>query len=261
MASYKGFEKTPRGYRPVLLLDTHPDGRYVALRTEQYESAIWEQKSNRLVWAPSYAIALSWLKRGSQIAGLFEPEDSSFEFTLFSWPERQMLQTCPVVISWGGGRFYDFRISPQETFALCRWWDQTEFGFEWLDITPQAIKQDISAGFFLEGTNEVSQPVFSPNGHLWACAYKMDEIWWATDPEDPDPDQPARGGEYNIGALLIFHGKTRPPQTIPLVATIPPGWLPDKPLEEALMIADPVFLDDYRIQIRLPSGEVQIHLL
>ncbi len=52
-------------------------------------------------------------------------------------------------------------------------------------ITPEGLTQDVSAGYFFEGTNEVSQPVFSPNGSLWACAYKMDEIWWATDPEDP----------------------------------------------------------------------------
>src|SRR5215831_3209377 len=89
MAAFAGFEKTRRGELPALLLDTHPDGRYVALRTERYESAIWEQKSKRLAWAPSYAIALSWLKQGTQIAGLFEPEDSPFEFALFSWPDKR----------------------------------------------------------------------------------------------------------------------------------------------------------------------------
>ncbi len=97
MAAFAGFEKTPRGALPALLLDTHPDRTYVALRTKQYESAIWEQESKRLVWAPHHAIALAWLKQGTQIAGLFETEDSTFEFRLFSWPEKQVLQTCSVV--------------------------------------------------------------------------------------------------------------------------------------------------------------------
>lgn len=162
----------------------------------------------------------------------------------------------------GWDRFFDFWIAPQETFALFRYWDQTEFGFEWVDITPQGIQQDVSAGFFFEGTNNGSQPAFSPNGQLWACAY-MDDLWWVADPEDPDFDQPARGGEYHMGALLIFEGKKRPPRSIPLVVTIPPGWLPAYPERTAgmILIADPLFLDDQRIQIQLPSGEVQVHQL
>ncbi|SRR5260370_1310496 len=263
MASFEDFEKIQRGSTPSRLLDSHPDGRHVALQTDRgSESAVWEKETKRIVWAPSYAIALSWLKNGTQIAGLFEPEDSTYEFAIFSWPEKHLLHTCPVLLSMEMGRFFGFRISPSETVALCRWIDQTEFGFECVDITQQGVKQDIPAAYFFEGTNDVSQPAFSPNGQMWACCYKMDEVWWATDPEDPDPEQPARGGEYTIGAMLIFQGKQKPPRTIPLIATIPSGWLPKDPFaEEVLMIADPFFLDDHRIQIQLPSGEVQIHPL
>lgn len=161
-----------------------------------------------------------------------------------------------------GAIFFDFWVSPQETFALFRWLDQSEFGFERVAITPEGLAQDISASYFCEGTAEVTDPVFSPNGRLWACAYKIDEVWWAADPENPDPEQPARGGEYTIGALLIFAEQKQPPRSIPLVATVPPGWLPQDPLsEDVLVIADPLFLDEQRIQLRLPSGEVQIHAL
>lgn len=264
MSAFDGFEKTSRGDLPVDLLASHPDGRYVALQTQRAEGAIWEQESKRLVWAPRNAIAFSWLKQGTQIAGLFEPESERYEFRLFSWPEKQVLQTCPVVKheDWGY-HLFQFWVAPQETFALFLWLNQTEFGFEWVDITPQGMQQDDSAGFFFEGTNTVSQPAFSPTGHWWACAY-LDDLWWSMDPEDPDPEQPAPGGEYTMGALLIFEEKKRPPRRIPLVATFPPGWLPKELLDvDAFMIetADPIFLDEQRVQIQLPTGEVQIHSL
>lgn len=61
---------------------------------------------------------------------------------------------------------------------------------------------------------------------------------------------------------MVFQGKYQPPRTIPLITTLPAGWLPADPdADEVLTIADPVFLDERTVQIRLPSGETQIHRL
>jgi hypothetical protein len=89
----------------------------------------------------------------------------------------------------------------------------------------------------------------------------MYEIWWAPDPEDIDTyNQPARGGQYPLGALQLFRRKQPFAQNIPLIATLPAGWLPADPnTEEALSLADPVFLDEGHVQVHLPSGEIQVH--
>lgn len=261
MASFETFEKTAKGDTPHRLLDNHPDGNYLVLQGGRGpESAVWEKKTGRIVWAPDNAIALAWLNQGTQIAVLSEPPHH-YEFALFSWPETHLLQRCPVASPDGWGWMLDLAISPKGDLALCHWVDQTEAGFEFINITAQGVSQDSQAGYFFEGTNDVTRPVFSPDGQLWAFGYKMYEIWWAPDPEDIDTfDQPARGGKYPLGALQIFRGKQPLSRTIPLIATLPAGWLPiDPDAEEVLCLGDPVFLDAHHVQIRLPSGETQIH--
>ena len=58
----------------------------------------------------------------------------------------------------------DLVISPQSDLAICHWIDQSEAGFEFVDITSQCISHGVQAGYFLEGTNDVTRPVFSPHG-------------------------------------------------------------------------------------------------
>ncbi len=264
MVPFAAFEKMASGTATYRLLDRHPDGKYLAMQGKAWRSgrsAVWEQESRRLVWAPERAIALAWLRNGTQIAVLQEANASPYECVVYTWPERQVLQICPVSPPARCGEMLDLTISPVNDLALCQWIDQSEAGFEFLDMTPQGLYHDTQAGYFLEGTNDVTRPAFSPDGHYWAFGYKQHEIWWAPDPEDIETyDQPARGGLYPLGALLIFQGKQPLPHPIPLIATLPPGWRPTDPdAEEVLCIADPLFLDEQHVQVRLPSGETQVH--
>jgi len=264
MILFEEFEKLAGGNAPYRLLDSHPDGKHLTMQAKAHSSgrsAVWEKETRRLAWVPERAIALAWLRSGTQIAVLREANASPYEFAIYTWPETRLLQTCPVSPPPGWGEMLDLVISSQNDLALCHWIDQSEAGFEFIDISPQGVSHDAQAGYFLEGTNDVTRAVFSPEGHHWAFGYKMYEIWWAPDPEDIDTyDQPARGGEYPLGTLQIFQGKRPLPHTIPLIATLPAGWLPiDPDAEEVLSIADPVFLDEQHVQIRLPSGETQVH--
>lgn len=263
MVSFEAFEKLPGGV-PYRFLDSHPDGKHLAMQAKEHSSgrsAVWEKETKRIIWRPDRAVALSWLREGTQIAVLREASDTLYEFAIYSWPGIQLLHHCPVSPPPGWGEMLDLVISPQNDLALCHWIDQSEIGFEFIDITPQGVSHDSQAGYFFEGTNDVTRPAFSPDGQFWVFGYKMYEIWWASDPEDIDTyEQPARGGEYPLGALMVFRGKQPLPQSIPLIATLPAGWLPTDPdAEEVLYIADPVFLDERRVQVRLPSGEIQVH--
>jgi hypothetical protein len=265
MVPFSEFEKTPGGDAPHCLLDSHPDGKYLAMQAGGGpEGLVWEKETKRIAWIPDRAIALAWLRNGTQIAVLREASHSPYEFAIYTWPETQLLHRCPVSPPPGWGWMLDLVISPQNDLALCHWVDQPEAGFEFIDITPQGVSHDSQAGYFLEGTNDLTRPAFSPDGQLWVFGYNsMYEIWWAPDPEDIDTyDQPARGGEYPLGALVTFRGKQQLPRTIPLIATLPAGWLPADPdaNEVLYMAAAPlVFLDAHHVKIRLPSGETQIH--
>jgi hypothetical protein len=61
----------------------------------------------------------------------------------------------------------DLVISPQNNLAVCQWIDQSETGFEFIDITTQAVFHDVQTSYFLKGTNDVTRSVFSPAGQYW----------------------------------------------------------------------------------------------
>lgn len=265
MIPFDTFEKMPGG-SPHRLLGSHPTGGYFAMQAAEHptgQSAVWETETKRIVWKPEQAIALAWLSNGTQIGVLRETLIARvpYEFALYTWPETHLLHSCPIPLPPRAGWMHDLVISPRDDLAVCHWIDQSEAGFECIDITAQGVSHDTQASYFLEGTNETTQAVFSPDGEFWVFGYKMYEVWWAPDPEDIDTyDQPARGGSYSLGALQVFRQKKPIFPTIPLIATLPAGWLPEDPdAEDVLSLSDPHFLDEHHIQILLPSGEMQVH--
>lgn len=261
MIPFSEFEKTPRGDAPYRLSASHPDGKYLAMQAGPGpDGFVWEKETKQIVWKPDRARALAWLRNGTQIAAFREGSTSSYEFALYSWPKRQLLQSCPVSPALDGWAV-DMIVSPQNNFALCMVVNEDDVSFEFVDITSQGVSQDVQAGYLLKGPNDVMRPAFSPDGQLWVCCSQRYESWWAPDPEAEDAyEQPARGGEYELGTLLVFRGKQQPPRTIPLIATLPAGWRPADPIAiEALFLSDPVFLDAHHVQVRLPSGETQVH--
>lgn len=155
MIPFDRFEKMPGGL-PYRLLASHPDGRHVAMQASEHDagrSAVWEQETGHIVWKPERAIALAWLRHGTQIAVLREANTAPYEFVLYSWPEAQLLHACPLMPPPACGWMLDLVISPQNDLALCYWVDQSEAGFEFVDITPQGVSYDAHASYLLEGTN------------------------------------------------------------------------------------------------------------
>lgn len=202
MIQFDTFEKMP-GETPYRLLEIHPTGKYLAMQAKEHRSgrsAVWEKETGQIVWKPDRAIALAWLRGGMQIGVLREASNAPYEFALYTWPETQMLHSCSILPPPRAGWMIDLVISPQNDLALCHWVDQSETGFEYIDITPQNVFHDSQASYSFDGTNDTTRAVFSPGGHFWAFGYKMYEVWWAQNPEDSDTyDQPAIGEITNLG--------------------------------------------------------------
>src|SRR5579885_1682813 len=99
MIDFRTFE-TLEGKKPDCLLDRHPDGKYLAMQVstkDAYLAAIWNNETKRLAWSPVDAHALAWLRQGTQIAALQNPQVSEdFQFAIYSWPQGSLLQHCPL---------------------------------------------------------------------------------------------------------------------------------------------------------------------
>jgi len=169
MIQFDMFEKLAGG-APYRVLDTHPDGRHIVMQAKAHysgRSAVWEQETGHIVWRPERAIALAWLRNGTHLGVLREASETPYEFVIYTWPEVQPLYRCPVAPPFGWGEMLDLVISPQNNLAVCQWIDQSETGFEFIDITTQAVFHDVQTSYFLKGTNDVTRPVFSPAGQYW----------------------------------------------------------------------------------------------
>ncbi len=70
--NFDTFEKTPRGERPYGILDRHPDGKHLAMQagSDPLENHVWDMQTNHRAWSPEGAIALAWLRDGTQIVVL-----------------------------------------------------------------------------------------------------------------------------------------------------------------------------------------------
>ncbi|GCE05406.1 hypothetical protein KDAU_27350 [Dictyobacter aurantiacus] len=90
--------------------------------------------------------------------------------------------------------------------------------------------------------------------------YTKNEEWWSPDPEADDAlEQPALGGEYELGTLRVFQGKRPLSGPIPIIATLPAGWLPEAQTDDAIFFDAPIFLDTHHVQIHLPTGKTWIY--
>ena len=173
MIDFDTFENF-QGEKPFSLLDRYPDRIHLAMRVETsdvYSAAVWNDETKQLIWSPEDAHALAWLHQGTQIAALQNPLLSEdFLFALYSWPQGQLIRQCS--LRFPMGFLFDLVISPTSDFAVCQWTEQTEFGFEFININNQAVTHLAQSGYFHEKTNRSTRPTFSPNGHLWVCFTK-----------------------------------------------------------------------------------------
>ena len=212
------------GERPFVMLDSHPNGRYVALQVVTYlettcnRAAVWDRDTGKLEWAPEGVSALAWMPSGEHVAFIHEkyehapdhpaiivtPLQSEFTYTLVlaTWPEPRSIASCSVDFPMGWPT--DLVVSPRGDLAVVEWNDQGESGLEFVAITadgPQQIAHPglphiaplvngggIDGGGFLLTTNLTARPGFSPDGRYIVLAWQNEWVWWSQRYYDVDAD-------------------------------------------------------------------------
>ena len=128
-------------------------------------AGVWDEQTGMLVWAPR-AVAICWLRGGREVA--VATEQYATEFERWSWPERERLSSCEVAHREGWADFVT--VSPTDELAVVRWIDQTEAGFELVEIHPDGDRQLKRKGYRTGESNLIEGPVFSPSGRFLALS-------------------------------------------------------------------------------------------
>lgn len=150
------------------------------------------------------------------------------------------------------GSVFDLIVSPINDLAICQWADQDEFGFEFFTLSDHSIVHLSQQGYIKRGTNRSTRPIFQPEGHLWVCAYQDNLNWYPDENAQRDGRYVAKEGKREqLGVLMVFH-HTQLLGEIPLIAPAPASYGVEV---MGYIFGSPVFLDEYHIMIRLPSGE------
>jgi hypothetical protein len=278
------FEETPEllarlesldGNQPFQILDRSPDtavfvGQIISsARYERRRSALWTTESGKVLWSPEGVSGMAWFPDNISLGVVYsqysyQPDlhtiigsplqrEFSYAFVQVSWPELTLIGSCelsPLL-----GMPIDLTISPRGDHATILWCDQTASGLSFVQ-TENAELIELSQFWYDIASDIVTRPVWSRDGKHLAFGWQEAEVWWATNPTEPDEEEPAAGGHYVIGHLTILDLEHQIAQTYPLADDIPPGWLPIPDLKGTSgFLRDPVFLDNARVVITLPTGK------
>lgn len=243
-----------RGHPPLWVLDRHPDGRHVAIQTgwaadeEGERAGIWDEQTGELVWAPQ-AVAMCWLRDGSEVALVTEQYSGDFE--RWSWPGRERLSRSP--LTHREGWVDRVVVSSKDDLAAVRWIDQTEAGFELVAIRDEGDEQLKGKGWRVGGTNLVDGPVFSPSGRFLALSVGH-AGWWR---EGDDIDGSSEGGRFEAGRAVIFDTKDGSTSEVPIEIEVPAGWEPGSDEAGTGLLGEPRFTTSRSFVISLPTGEAR----
>jgi hypothetical protein len=271
MINFDDFEDI-QGEKPYLVQDWHPDKKYLAMRFHAPDAdmaAVWDAETKQVVWSPEIIYSLAWLRQGTYIAAIQNErlDEESFTFALYSWPQRHLIQHCP--LRFPMGYYFDLVLSPQEDFAICEWADQCEYGFEFIRLTDQDVTQMTSHSYMMKladhdymvsptdhSADISTRPVFCPEGDIWVFCTQKDIPWWSRS-ELTEEGVSFQDGKCEIGALVVFR-HTQKVGEIPLWMALPTEDISGTyDLVDA--ISDPVFLDTSHVIVHLLTGESQIH--
>src|SRR5688572_6098249 len=126
---------------PLDELDRHPEGHYVAMRTgwdsedRGERAAVWDVRTGKVAWAPPDAVAIAWMRDGSGLLVVFDET-----LHRLSWPPGEPIAACDVPRRGGEGWIDGISVSQDDRLAAVRWFDQTEAGFELVDLRHRGAK-------------------------------------------------------------------------------------------------------------------------
>jgi hypothetical protein len=181
-------------------------------------AGVWDESTGELIWAPQ-AVAICWLRDGSEVALVTEKYSGDFE--RWSWPSRERLSRSPLTHREGWAD--RVCVSPKDDLAAVRWIDQTEAGFELVVIRDEGDEQLKGKGWRVGGTNLV--------------------------------DGPTEGGRFEAGEAVIFDTRDRSTREFPIEIDVPTGWEPASDEAETGLLGEPQFTTPRSFVISLPTGE------
>ncbi len=259
------------GVPPSVILDRHPDGRFVALQAHALpldRAAIWDAVSGKLVWQPADTIAVIWLKNGRRILLVrekYEPDprhplivasplQSEYQYSCEqrSWPEQVIVGTYPFDLPTG----WPDRVvvSPQNDLAAIRWIEQDCAGFVLVQLHEEGDRQ-LAHHTYRTEPNLIQGPVFSPDGRFLVLSCGR-AFWW--NDEGEDPRVPATGGQYEIDHVTIYEVTSCSFEEFNIEIQIPSGWLPSDPDDISYqLLGEPEFLSATKFRVALPTGGEQ----
>ncbi len=254
------------GQRPGTVLDRHRDGRHIALQALDVpldRAGIWDTQSRKLIWEPKDTVALGWTSVGDEVFAVTHrykgsarhprqflaiPESEvGYELRLASWPGLEPVASCELHLAngwldWVGA-------SPAGNRAAVRWINEDSGGFILVEINRTANNQLHGAEYHTT-PNNISVPVFAPDGRNIVLACGRSD-WWTTD--EPEP---LEGATHEVGHIAVYEMDFGPVREERVRVTIPSGWSPADPESpEAQLLGDARFIGPTTFAIALPNGE------
>ena len=255
-------------------------------------SAVWDEQSGALLWAPENTIAMAWLHHGTQIALLrerydYQPEmhkilgsplQSEFTYTWErrTWPRQELISSCSLTMPTGWP--VTLVTSPHSDLAAFQWLDQSEGGLEFLALSEQGDVQLMQTGLpilesvtdlcfrsdgngFPLGSNLMSPPAFSPDGRYLVVAWQQNWEWWIDESNNPlDPS--ILQSVCQIGYVEVLDWEDRHVWEVAITTVLLPGWPPsdlDDEVTASLFLHPPLFIDDEHFTLLLPTKEIKTY--
>jgi hypothetical protein len=257
--------------QPSVVLDVHPGGEFIAMQVRPKNdvvgarAAIWSTKTRKIVWAPKNVNAICWAASGKKLLLVREshqrqpgkhkiivtPLQSEFAhfFERRSWPEKKRFAQCPIDLPTGW--VVDLVASAAGMLACYVWNDQQEAGIELVSIAGNIARQLPGQGYYGKESNLLEGPSFSPDSRYLVFTYGK-YAWWSPD----DPANPSRGGQCQVGWIVVGDLEARNYRVSEVQTVIPKGWRPDDPNDYCnMLISCPTFSDRDNFKVVLPTGE------
>lgn len=216
---------------------------------DKAQVGVWDENTGKLVWRPPSAVALCWLRDGSEIALVTRSYSGILERR--SWPDDELISGSEVAHR--DGWVDRVTASRKNDLIAVRWLEQTKAGVELFTVRRDGDRQLKDRRLRTGESNLIEGPVFSPSGWYLVLAEGV-HAWWNHAKEESEPSP---GGRFPCGRATIFDTHDGLVRHFPIEATVAAGWFPETEKAQLGLLGIPRFLTSRSFVIDLPTGETR----
>jgi hypothetical protein len=244
------------GFAPSKKIASEPTNVYIGMETSATPpvAGIWEIATGNLIWAEEGTLTLAWNYAGTQLLAARElsakAEDKQhYLFERHSWPQDYLISQCSVQLPFSAWP-YDLWVAPSNTLAVMRWVDQGMSGWEAILLKNNGDVHLKGADFRLMSGEAIQcYPALSADERYAVSGYQT--IYRTT---DTGHQVPLTHGRYEVGRIVVIDIRNSNFREITIDDAVPA-----KLHGTASKWTDvPIFLDNQRFTIALPSGAKRI---